>query len=379
MLVGNRDILFSLVSCMNKHNGCTWEGEVRAIIEHLQLCRYKMVNCPKKCRQKVTQLELQYHVEEECMNRDYECPMCGDWGIYSEHTTSHLEVCPSRLTPCPNDGCSQQLGYHKIDHHASAICDFTILECKYKDLGCETKVMRKDLAKHEEDDKHHLHIALSALADLRMRSVSTELLMSSAHRQYLPKADAKKLKSDIKQGIEKIHTKCESLQQDVAELMVKDDLSAASMKKQEEGFWQELKNTKNKVRKIEVTCKSLEENVTQIQQLQDDYTSQLRKEDTKVVQLIKDFHANTLGLSNWIQRVSRENEEVQDSLSRVMRVFVHLNHQIEVLSTKVDDLTSRNHCIRKITYIINSLVTNHPFAALGIVVIIVILFIIVLS
>ena len=250
--------------CVNKKNGCNWTGEVRKVEEHSKLCGFVMLECPRKCQEKLLQMDLQCHLEQHCMNRDYECPYCGEWGLYGERITSHLEKCPNRPTPCPNQGCQKQVAYQRVEHHALKDCDCTIMRCRYKPIGCHTTTMRRNIDEHEDDDKHHLRVALSAIAQLRKRLVSTELLISSSDRQYLPRLEAKKLKGDIKQGIEKIHTKCETLQLEVNDLFIKDNMLTEWKKSQVESYQKEANAITKRVYRIEQECKQLEEQAAEL-------------------------------------------------------------------------------------------------------------------
>ncbi len=50
-----------------------------------------------------------------------------------------------------------------VDHVTSCECE--VVSCKYSYVGCAAKKMKKDIKKHEEeDDKHHLHLALQSVA-----------------------------------------------------------------------------------------------------------------------------------------------------------------------------------------------------------------------
>ena len=40
------------------------------------------------------------------------------------------------------------------------------MSCKYALLGCEKKIIRKDMKKHEEDHEGHLSLALKSIIDL---------------------------------------------------------------------------------------------------------------------------------------------------------------------------------------------------------------------
>jgi hypothetical protein len=45
--------------------------------EHLLICDYRYAICPKGCTQKrILGKDLEYHVEEECLNRDVTCVKC---------------------------------------------------------------------------------------------------------------------------------------------------------------------------------------------------------------------------------------------------------------------------------------------------------------
>ncbi len=44
-------------------------------------------------------------------------------------------------------------------------CECEVVSCKYSYVGCHVKKIKKDIKKHEEeDDKHHLHLALQSVA-----------------------------------------------------------------------------------------------------------------------------------------------------------------------------------------------------------------------
>ena len=57
-------------------------------------------------------------------------------------------------------GCNWQGSVGTLDKHM-ATCEFECVPCKYQYVGCDVKIMRKDITQHEEeDDKKHLHLAL---------------------------------------------------------------------------------------------------------------------------------------------------------------------------------------------------------------------------
>ena len=54
-------------------------------------------------------------------------------------------------------------------------CDYVEVSCKYESIGCNELVMRKDLQAHEQDDSHHLHKALEAIALLKEKNDTFEI------------------------------------------------------------------------------------------------------------------------------------------------------------------------------------------------------------
>ena len=54
-------------------------------------------------------------------------------------------------------------------------CEFALVTCKFKGIGCEEKLTRSDKAAHEEDDKFHLHMAIETVAQLKEDRAKTLL------------------------------------------------------------------------------------------------------------------------------------------------------------------------------------------------------------
>ena len=46
--------------------------------------------------------DLDDHLEDEYLNRDYTCKHCELEGTYVFITGDHDEVCPEKIIPCPN-------------------------------------------------------------------------------------------------------------------------------------------------------------------------------------------------------------------------------------------------------------------------------------
>jgi TNF receptor-associated factor 4 len=185
---GNREVLDLIVKCENSGAGCGWLGELRALEEHKPACQCILTRCPLSCdtllyglKGCVPKKNLESHLGEECQERNYECPHCGEGGKYSERTGPHLEDCLYAPMPCPNGGCDKEVSSFLVTIHMATECDFEVVDCKYKADGCDVRLVRKDLEEHEKDDKFHFQIAMRAIRELRegLRSVKTTLVVPS--------------------------------------------------------------------------------------------------------------------------------------------------------------------------------------------------------
>ena len=169
--VGKRAIRALLVKCDNVERGCKWEGTVGTLDEHMAVCMFTPVPCPNHCKEKYKitlcmRKDLDHHVNNECPNRDYKCKYCGEKGTYANITQIHDRVCKKKNIPCTNTECTKTIERGKMKRHLDD-CDYTTIPCKYKNIGCDVKLKRKDMPAHEEDDKVHLHQALGTVVKLQ--------------------------------------------------------------------------------------------------------------------------------------------------------------------------------------------------------------------
>ena len=109
----------------------------------------------------------------ECLRRQYDCPHCEEAGEYEERTTGHLDECPMIEVPCPKCECKESVLRRNITEHLSE-CMFEDVCCKYANIGCKEKVIRRDLhqlEKHEGESQQHLQLAIDAVQQ-QQRAIS---------------------------------------------------------------------------------------------------------------------------------------------------------------------------------------------------------------
>ena len=178
--LGKRDISKLEVKCDHSaKRRCTWVGTVATIKDHVTTCEFGLVPCPKECKDIKNMVKLfarkylDKHLKDDCPNRDYSCQHCGEKGTYTSITKIHDKVCPKKPVRCPKR-CSTTMPRQHISEHLATECEHTVIACKYKRLGCDREIKRKDMAAHEEDNKLHLRMAMDTTVKLENKTVKLE-------------------------------------------------------------------------------------------------------------------------------------------------------------------------------------------------------------
>ena len=111
----------------------------------------------------------------------------------------HYENCPKIGIMCIQ-GCGDFLERSNMKKHIEEICSFTLIGCVFKDYGCNTSFMRKDLKNHfieQQSGKYKDSIIVLSeayeeakecfrLFDKRDRQVITAIDIKPVLAQYLP-------------------------------------------------------------------------------------------------------------------------------------------------------------------------------------------------
>ena len=168
-----------MVRCDNEEDGCEWVGELRELSDHTSECEYANVECPNKCGETVLRHELNNHTKSECIMRTAKCTACGEQGSFIQITDFHPQTCLKAKIPCPRK-CGSTILRRNLDKHAG-VCSHQEVGCKYKGIGCTVKPLRKDLKKHEDDDKLHLHLALDTIGKLQDNVSTLQNNLSTLH------------------------------------------------------------------------------------------------------------------------------------------------------------------------------------------------------
>ena len=201
-----RAILSLKVCCTNTKRGCDWIGEVNDITSHLRNssgCKFEEVHCPNICGKAFERQFLASHVKE-CPCRLTICQYCHTKGEYQFIEGTHKQQCYKFPVPCPNKCDIKEVPSQHLKEHGMKVCPLEIVQCQYHNVGCETKMARKDLVEHDEE-KTNEHLLLmksilidtqsklsdtqSKLADTEQRLVSAEKQLKANHAEVLFKME----------------------------------------------------------------------------------------------------------------------------------------------------------------------------------------------
>ena len=204
------------MKCDNVDTGCDWEGTVGTLEEHLAVCEFAPLPCPKLCKddndmtRQFLRKELEEHLAQVCPNREHVCDYCGLKGTYIHITRVHDEVCESKIVACPNE-CDETMMRSCIEDHINNECENTIVSCKYKRIGCNTSLKRSDMAAHENDDNYHLHMAIETTAKLELTLEESSERTTQLETNLKETLDRTvKLEKDLVDKISKVEEKISS-------------------------------------------------------------------------------------------------------------------------------------------------------------------------
>ena len=117
--------------------------------KHAKVCKLQNVVCIK-CKKTLQRQYLISHVKTVCPYRIVDCLYCC---ISGEHqfirSWQHRKVCPKLPLPCPNKCEVRNVPREDMEAHRKE-CSNEMVQCEYHNVGCDERLMRKDMEKHIE-------------------------------------------------------------------------------------------------------------------------------------------------------------------------------------------------------------------------------------
>ena len=256
-----RDVLSLRVHCTNAKRGCDWIGEVNDISNHLKIdngCKFEDVHCPNSCGKTLERQYLTAHAEK-CPRRLTNCEHCHIGGEHQFIEGSHKEKCCKLPVPCPNKCEMINIPRENLKEHIK-VCPLKIVHCQYHNIGCEAKVAREDVVKHEEEKiREHLSLMKSALTDSQNKLNDTQSKLAEAQRKF---ADAQNKLVDVQRKLDHMQYTLDHELDDTKDKLA--EIKQTLVKKLQRSHVEVLYEVEDKLADTEQTLKDKLHNHTEI-------------------------------------------------------------------------------------------------------------------
>ena len=142
-----------------KSDYCTWTGKLQDAKQHFNECVYAGALCGFGCGAVVRRIDM------------------------PEHEAS---ICPERGMMCANVGCGALIREPMIAAHKANDCLYEEVDCPFSSVGCNERVLRKDVDSHEEAAmKQHNRLLLQDNRSLRQDNLSFRQDIQSVQQDNL--------------------------------------------------------------------------------------------------------------------------------------------------------------------------------------------------
>ena len=169
-----RKVLSLKVYCKKRAKECQWVGGLGELENHLcENCQFVKVNCPNNCGLAIQRRLVAKHQANNCLNRSHSCQYCQLKATYKEIQDDHLHVFPKYPVSCLNECGVSPLERDQLEDHFRE-CPLQLVECEFREMGCEEMVKRKDLVRHMEEGTQK-HQTLMASKYLKTQASVTKL------------------------------------------------------------------------------------------------------------------------------------------------------------------------------------------------------------
>ena len=109
-------------------NTCEWQGKLRDIESHMDLCSFMESKCSYNgCNYRNQKRHLSAH-ENKCPHRNLTCRYCFDEEKFSFLRAHEYFFCPKRPIPCGNEYCCEIIPLNLMSNHKS-VCLFEVVDC----------------------------------------------------------------------------------------------------------------------------------------------------------------------------------------------------------------------------------------------------------
>ena len=182
-----REILDLKIKCNQLKKGCEWVGELREKEDHDKQCEYVGEVCANKCGEQVMRKAVRNHLEKLCPRRKTSCEYCCSTMEWKE-LQDHYKKCPKYPVKCTYN-CGETVARYEMTAHVGnqGTCPNSLIDCKFKNIGCSFKGKRRELSVHIKDDaESHFSLMANRLVatEQELEETKSKLAMVVSHRNF---------------------------------------------------------------------------------------------------------------------------------------------------------------------------------------------------
>eukprot|EP00301_Raphidiophrys_heterophryoidea_P010457 c15582_g1_i1.p1 GENE.c15582_g1_i1~~c15582_g1_i1.p1 ORF type:complete len:379 (+),score=84.29 c15582_g1_i1:42-1178(+) len=139
-----------------------------------------------------TDQDLAQH-RKECPLRSVVCPNQGCGRMFAQRNSiEHDQICVFKVEDCPK-GCGEGLARRDIDKHCTTVCGMRLIDCAFKELGCQELIPQMRMSEHLNDFVHpHLLLCMKGLSAQRGAVQSLTTQFSVLQAEVAAEADLQK-------------------------------------------------------------------------------------------------------------------------------------------------------------------------------------------
>ena len=146
-------------------------------------CDYACTKCKFGCDAVVMRKDLPDH-EALCPFRILNCKWC-QLKLFANCLLEHESICEEREVECTHArlGCTAVIPFDMRAQHVANDCLYEVVDCPFSSVGCNGRMMRKDIDSHEEAAmKQHNRLLSLNIQSLQQKAVEQEGSIQSLNR-----------------------------------------------------------------------------------------------------------------------------------------------------------------------------------------------------
>ena len=289
-----------------------------------------------------------HHFCRQCIDRviarDHICPLCKDHGFQTllDKATSRKINALQLYCKLKSRGCQWVGELGSLEAHIDVKkgdCEFVEVECDFSDFGCTSRMFRKDLPEHREENVHK-HLVLMAVMGSRTGGGESERRIQE-QRAELIQQQLQKKDEEVRQQLREKDREVKEAQDELVklkdEMLQKDDQMKGQVIQLKEEIQDQLQQKDQEMKQGLARLENeLQARNKETQQQLQDRDRQIKEVQEQLQQKDKEMKQGLTKLETELQAKDKQTKEQFQEKDRQMKeVEGELQQKIESLERRV--------------------------------------------